>query len=172
MHIEFLRPRKNWNFQCPAFSVSWHTSKMARVYGCILRSPRNAVLLVRGRTSGKWSFPKGHAYTDEAPIQCARRETFEETGLMPSSFSNSRIHLSKGTYFLYNVTTESTAHPRDTNEVSAAQWIPIDDIPKYSCNVDVNTFYRRNNNTYYPKAQSNTAFPSRCHLPPPCVMLF
>jgi 8-oxo-dGTP pyrophosphatase MutT (NUDIX family) len=143
---------------------------MARIYGCILRSPRNAVLLVRGRTSGKWSFPKGHAYEQEEPIACARRETYEETGFMPSLYSNTRIHLSKGTYFLYNVHQENPARPRDTNEVAAAQWIPIHDIPKYPCNVDVNNYYRKTNEVHERKAQSGYTFMTRCPLPPPCAM--
>ncbi len=145
---------------------------MARVYGCILRSPRNAVLLVRGRTSGKWSFPKGHAYTDETPLACARRETYEETGLKTSPFCANRIHLSKGTYFIYNVSQEPAANPRDTNEVSAAKWISIDEIPQYPCNVDVNNFYRRINEVPLQKTQRIDAFPTRCALPRPYVMPF
>lgn len=145
---------------------------MTRVYGCILRSPRNAVLLVRGRSSGKWSFPKGHAYTDEAPLDCAKRETYEETGLIPSNYTNNKVHLSKGTYFIYNYTTEVAAKPRDTNEVVAASWIPIEDIPRYNCNVDVNNFYRRRTVINSPqKAQSNETSVRRCGLPPPFVML-
>lgn len=145
---------------------------MTRVYGCILRSPRNAVLLVQGRVSGKWSFPKGHAYADENPLTCARRETYEETGLTPSPFCVSKIHLSKGTYFMYNVSLEANAKPRDTNEVSATKWVSVHDIPKYPCNIDVNNFYRRTTDSSAQNTQRDTVFPNRCVLPRPYVMPF
>jgi 8-oxo-dGTP pyrophosphatase MutT (NUDIX family) len=115
---------------------------MTRVFGTILHNNYTRVLLVLGRSSGKWSFPKGHAYDFEAPVDCARRETYEETGI--SIFPNEKnvIHLSKGTYFLYSINLEIKVRPIDTNEISKTLWILIRDIPKYPCNVDVNNFYR------------------------------
>ena len=38
------------------------------------------VFLVRHR-SGHWTLPKGHAEKDETPLESAKRELFEETGL-------------------------------------------------------------------------------------------
>ena len=51
------------------------------VYGTILVSPNNTVLLIKGRRTGKWSFPKGHSEQGETEIDCALRETYEETGI-------------------------------------------------------------------------------------------
>ncbi len=131
---------------------------MSKVYGCILLSSRNKVLLVFGRNSGKWSFPKGHAYSDETPVECARRETYEETGLLPSLFSRKSLRLSKGTYFLYDVATENVARPRDTREISCAKWIPVEEIPKYPCNVDVNSYYRNFSQRIMPRTQRTGAY--------------
>jgi 8-oxo-dGTP pyrophosphatase MutT (NUDIX family) len=114
---------------------------MTRVFGTILHNYTH-VLLVLGRSSGKWSFPKGHAYPYEAPVDCARRETYEETGLSVFPNENSVVHLAKGTYFLYSINSNVKARPIDTNEISKTLWILIRDIPKYPCNVDVNNFYR------------------------------
>jgi 8-oxo-dGTP pyrophosphatase MutT (NUDIX family) len=115
---------------------------MTRVFGTILHNNYTHVLLVLGRTSGKWSFPKGHAYDSEAPLDCARRETYEETGIKVYPNEKSVIHLSKGTYFIYSINPDVKVRPIDTQEISRALWILIRDIPKYPCNVDVNNFYR------------------------------
>jgi len=115
---------------------------MTRVFGTILISNYTRVLLVLGRSSGKWSFPKGHAQDCEEPLECARRETYEETGLMIYPNQKNIIHLSKGTYFLHRTSSDIKVYPIDRREISKAQWISLQDIPKYSCNVDVNNFYR------------------------------
>lgn len=39
------------------------------------------VLLIKHRTGGHWTFPKGHSELNETPQQSANRELFEETGL-------------------------------------------------------------------------------------------
>ena len=146
---------------------------MARVFGCILKSPRNAVLLVRGRTTGKWSFPKGHAYDDESPLSCARRETFEETGIVPSLFFQRCIHLAKGTYFLCNVSLESQAIPKDLKEVDAVKWVSIDDIPKFPCNVDVNNYYRLLINEDSRNTQRDATYTyTRCLPPIPSIKMY
>jgi 8-oxo-dGTP pyrophosphatase MutT (NUDIX family) len=38
-------------------------------------------LLLRSASHGTWAFPKGHAEPGETPMQTARRETLEETGI-------------------------------------------------------------------------------------------
>ena len=50
-----------------------------KVYGAICISSEGRVLLVKGRLSGKWSFPKGHMEPFESGNQCALRELFEIT---------------------------------------------------------------------------------------------
>jgi len=49
------------------------------VYGTIIVSPDDKFLVVKGRQTGKWSFPKGHSYLEETELECALRETYEET---------------------------------------------------------------------------------------------
>jgi 8-oxo-dGTP pyrophosphatase MutT (NUDIX family) len=115
---------------------------MTRVFGTILHNNYTRVLLVLGRSSGKWSFPKGHAYDSENPIECARRETYEETGITVFPNEKNMVNLSKGSYFLYSINLEVNVQPIDKNEISKTRWILIHDIPKYPCNVDVNNFYR------------------------------
>lgn len=59
--------------------------------GVIIRKD-NKVLLGKRKNShgnGTWSFPGGHLEFGETPEDCAKRETFEETGLILNTFIKS-----------------------------------------------------------------------------------
>ncbi len=113
------------------------------VYGCILESPKRRYLLVQGRTSGKWSFPKGHAHEDEDEFECAKRELYEETGLS-APFMYTRIyHLATGKYYHFKTREEQQCFPLDTREVCSTRWMSRADMKNNPMNVDVNTFLRR-----------------------------
>lgn len=114
-----------------------------RVYGCILQSPNNTYLLVEGRQSGKWSFPKGHPANDEEPIECAKRELFEETGLNAPFMYSKAYNLATGTYFLYKTRMEINCSIQDYNEICSTKWVSAEEMRKMCVNVDVNTFLRR-----------------------------
>jgi 8-oxo-dGTP pyrophosphatase MutT (NUDIX family) len=119
-----------------------------RVYGAICISPENRVLLVRGRSSQKWSFPKGHKERNEPSFTCAMRELFEETGINISSTINScELPYKKfkvGGYYILDLDGEPTLTPRDTREISDAKWMSQDDIQHciddQTANVDVRQF--------------------------------
>jgi len=114
-----------------------------RVYGCILQSPNNRYLLVQGRSTGKWSFPKGHPDEAETPLECATKELYEETGVI-APFMYSQTHfLATGTYFLYKTRMEPTCITNDEEEITNIAWVTEKEMKKMSVNVDVNTFLRR-----------------------------
>ena len=114
-----------------------------KVYGSICTTPENKVLLVKGRRSGKFSFPKGHKKGSESYLDCARRETFEETGIDITSLEPVGYgKLQAGEYFFFEV-EEMELEPQDTWEVEEALWIPVEEISKLPCNVDVNLFLVR-----------------------------
>jgi bis(5'-nucleosidyl)-tetraphosphatase len=46
-----------------------------------LAGPQPRFLLLRNARHGTWAPPKGHAEPGETPLQTARRETIEETGI-------------------------------------------------------------------------------------------
>jgi len=122
------------------------------VYGCILVTNNNKHLLVQGRSTGKWSFPKGHPDANEAPIDCAHRELFEETGLKIPPLFSEVCHLATGSYYKYNVRGEYICDVQDPQEIMATAWVTTDEMKKMSVNIDVNTYLRsirRSNRAYY-----------------------
>jgi 8-oxo-dGTP pyrophosphatase MutT (NUDIX family) len=117
-----------------------------KVYGSICITPRNTVLVVKGRKSGKWSFPKGHKnrLLSETYLECAVRETREETGIDLSEYDHVSVHrLSVGEYYLFEIQDELPIVIEDTIEIEEAQWMSLDDMLNVACNVDVNNFLTR-----------------------------
>ena len=100
--------------------------------------------MVQGRRSGKWSFPKGHKNRAETYLDCARRETFEEAGIILNGLVPMAYHkLSVGEYFFFEVEEELETTVNDVREITEARWVPLKEIAELPCNVDVNNFLDR-----------------------------
>ena len=127
---------------------------MNQVYGTIFMTPQGSVLLVKGRHTGKWSFPKGHPNEGETEFEAAERETMEETGLRLSPYFDRIVHLATGTYYIVQ-TDERRGQPTDTNEVSELRWIPLSKLKSFPVNLDVNTFLRRHGHEFTTPTQRN-----------------
>jgi 8-oxo-dGTP pyrophosphatase MutT (NUDIX family) len=112
------------------------------VYGSILITSDRKVLVIRGRKSGKWSFPKGHSEENESELDAAIRETKEETGLVLNTWYQQCVQLATGIYFLYNV-NEQICKPLDIKEVIETRWVSLYALKKMNVNIDVNTFLRK-----------------------------
>jgi len=115
----------------------------SKVYGCILVSPMNRYLLVQGRKTEKWSFPKGHPNENEQSLECAKRELYEETGIKAPFMYSDVYELAFGTYYMYNTREEINCNIQDSNEIIQTQWFTKEQMRKISTNVDVNTFLRQ-----------------------------
>ncbi len=124
---------------------------LKQVYGSIYISRSNKVLLVRGRGSDKWSFPKGHPKEGETAFQCAKRETLEEVGLELPLFFEKLIPLRTGSYYLVR-SREVTCTTQDPKEVEEIGWFTSKQIRSnnLNVNVDVNTFLREYKDTISP----------------------
>lgn len=115
----------------------WHM----QVAGAICINTRGEVLLVRGRLGGKWSFPKGHKKRGESDLQCALRELWEETGIIPESDEPMRSYkLAKATYYFFSIEKECTPRINDSNEIDMVEWWPLGALPTCNSNVDVSMF--------------------------------
>lgn len=128
----------------------------SQVYGAIVISPNGDFLVVQGRQSRKWSFPKGHGRLWEKPIEAAIRELKEETGINLDGVepSNERRFLSNksgsgGTYFVFKLDYLPAVEPEDINEIMDYMWCSPSRLPRLSGNMDLTTFCRK-----------------RCHLDP------
>lgn len=125
-------------FQC-------YKPRQYRVYGCICISPENRIALVRGATSGKWSFPKGHMENTETAIGCAGRELQEETGIILNSANVTSMGYRKftkegGGYFVYRFEEEPTLIPRNNAEITECGWFSEEEMRAMPCNKDINSF--------------------------------
>jgi 8-oxo-dGTP pyrophosphatase MutT (NUDIX family) len=117
------------------------------VYGSIIMSPGYRYLLVRGRKTGKWSFPKGHIEPNESPFTCAMRELYEETGVSLGTRKPVRerpARLKVGYYYGFEVEKEFRTEIRDTDEVTDVRWVTLDEMGMIPGNIDVSDFLRRN----------------------------
>ena len=89
-----------------------------------------------------WSFPKGHAEEGEEPIETARRELLEETGLFEieplTQFSFYEEHtfmregveiLKKNTYFLAIAKADEDVHPQ-AGEIEECRFVTADEAVK------------------------------------------
>ena len=128
------------------FPAAFHCYKPnnQKVYGSICMSPLSTILLVKGRKSNKWSFPKGHKDGNETYLECVNRETYEEAGIdllnyVPSAFQR----LSVGEYYFYEVPHELETNIKDTREILEARWMSLTEMKSEKCNVDVNAFLRK-----------------------------
>ena len=117
-----------------------------RSYGGIISSiiDNNVkYILVKGRYSGKWSFPKGHLNKGETTYECTLREIREETGLDNLTESLGTIQLCYGEYSLFIVDQEVELNPRDKNEIEAAKWFSIEEMNVLKMNADAAEFVKR-----------------------------
>jgi 8-oxo-dGTP diphosphatase len=131
----------------------------SQVYGAIVISPNGEFLVVQGRQSKKWSFPKGHGRAWEKPLEAALRELKEETGVNLEGVEplNERRFLSNksgsgGTYFVFKLEYTPIVEPEDKNEIIGHMWCCASRLPRLSGNMDLTTFCKK-----------------RCHLDPKLV---
>lgn len=115
-----------------------------QVYGTIIVSPYGRVLLVQGRETGKWSFPKGHI-TEQDTQLCAIRETFEETGIVLPHVVRPRFTFTAGKYYLYYLDHEPSVKIGDSKEIMNYGWFNDQELKsgELLCNVDVSVFIKR-----------------------------
>lgn len=118
-----------------SFHNSNHNQKRC---GIILYDPdKNKYLLVRGRDSKKWGFPKGHMENGEVEEETARREFYEETGLDVYGPFDGRVRYGNNIYFFKTQVENRDLQVKDMNEIDEIQWLSKIDIlsfHKEQCN--------------------------------------
>jgi len=116
-----------------------------KIFGGILCTNQNGkkiYALVQGRYTGKWSFPKGHSNDGELPIECTKREVWEETGIEKLPDPVEYLKIGYGYYYLFVLPSKYDLQPHDTNEIIKTAWVSMDDMKSMELNADVNQFIR------------------------------
>jgi 8-oxo-dGTP pyrophosphatase MutT (NUDIX family) len=118
-----------------------------KTYGAIILAPAEdgqiKYALVQGRYTGKWSFPKGHANEEEAPLACTKREVTEEIGLETLPEPIEYIQVGYGNYHVFHLPAPVSLDPRDTNEIMDTRWVTLDEMRQLPLNADASMFTRR-----------------------------
>ena len=78
----------------------------------------------------------------ESDIQCALRELYEETGIVPNNKYSLFRKFGAGGYYFFHMEDEPTPQIQATQEISEAKWFELSEITKLNCNLDLNTFAR------------------------------
>ena len=113
----------------------------SHVYGAILLNSFNETVVIKGRQSLMWSFPKGHGEYRELPLEACIRELREETGInLKGSQPDDEIRFRSGTYFVFFVNERLPLVPEDTKEVMEAMWTPISRLSYLTGNKDLRSF--------------------------------
>jgi len=116
-------------------------------YGGIL-SIRNELgeelyALVQGRYTGKWSFPKGHSYVGELPIECALREVSEETGIEELPEPIDYVKVGYGYYYIFKLKSAIELIARDVKEIMDTKWVTLEEMGEMELNADANLYRKK-----------------------------
>lgn len=105
------------------------------------------VLLVKGKKSQKWGFPKGHMELGESEEQTAVRELLEETGIHWTNSLKNRIRFRNNVYFMVDtVKNDVKCNIQDVNEIEKVGWFSIHDVfkfPEYQCNFGLKNWIKQ-----------------------------
>lgn len=119
-----------------------------KVYGGILKTTaadgQQKYALVRGRYTGKWSFPKGHSHFNETPRECTNREVAEETGIHSLPDAIGYIRIGYGHYYVFDLAEEVPLVPNDTHEITETKWVTLQEMKEMPVNADVSNYCQRN----------------------------
>lgn len=104
-------------------------------------------LVVKGRCSGIWSFPKGHSHKEEEPLICAKREIEEETGIHLEKDPIHHCRLKGAVYYIFdgNDLEEENLIPHDTFEIEETRWVTREEMQELNGNGGIREFLKRKN---------------------------
>ena len=122
-----------------------HVEPRAKIYGgiiCAYDDGKKEYALVQGRHTGKWSFPKGHSNDGETPMECTKREIWEETGIDNLPDPIEYLKVGYGYYYLFVMPMKFHLYPHDTNEIMKTAWVSMEEMTAMSLNADVNQYIR------------------------------
>ena len=135
--IEFCKRHKllSKTFTAQHLTQLFHDFRRAQdtipTCGCILINQSFDALLMEGTSRNVWKFPKGKLEDNETEMQCALRETLEETGINATAYMphNPSIYHCGDRLTLFVVPGVSDTlplKPQELGEVEMLEWVPIE----------------------------------------------
>jgi 8-oxo-dGTP diphosphatase len=118
----------------------------SKCYGGIIRFKSNyqyEYLIVKGRHTGIWSFPKGHSKKNETSLECAHREIAEETGITYLPHFHNYLKAGGAHYYVFDVSEKYDIHPQDSNEISEGKWVTLHDLSSLHTNAGIQQYIKR-----------------------------
>lgn len=114
------------------------------------------VLIVRGRTSNIYSFPKGQINKGESISDCASRELEEETGFKITDLNRfPAVVIGRNTYFVLITDRSNWTEFKinDTNEVDYVCWEKLEKLKNMKVNKDIRAvlYELLNKNCIFPR---------------------
>lgn len=121
--------------------VLYHASETLKKHdtehraGCIILNRKDKTILIIQSYGTFWGLPKGHMEKNESIVQCAIRETYEETGIELTEKDLSRpIELYNGEVTYFFVEGDNLKYDldkiQDKGEITNIKWISIDFLEK------------------------------------------
>lgn len=123
-------------------------SKQSYVGAGIILVRGDKYLLLKGRSTGVWSFSKGHPEVpdNETPLRTAVRETYEETGLVAGvhySIVGDSIRFGKRPYWVGVMKEPYAQVVVCRKEHSMAAWFTWEEITTLNSNTDVRQWIKK-----------------------------
>lgn len=104
---------------------------------------QNNYSLMKGEE--KWGLPKGHREGNETYATCAKRELYEETGII-TSIQDDMYKLRINNSYYFPIIIEKNLYklsPLDREEIAQAKWIKIEHLEKYNVNRETKILIKR-----------------------------
>lgn len=107
---------------------------MEKSCGCVVFNNHN-VLIIK-QLNGDYGFPKGHIDLGETEVECAIRETYEETGIKVKILCNDRFNISyyvhghvlkEAVYFISSL-SDSDQITIQEDEIEECFWLDCDNV--------------------------------------------
>ena len=94
--------------------------------------------LLKGKSVNIWDIPKGHVEKGETPEECAKRELYEETGIIINDFNDfEKIRIKKTLIYLKKVNCINEYNhfnTQDIKEVEEVKWLTLEETNNITYN--------------------------------------